>query len=808
MGDSLYSDPNLIGDRNAPRRPNPANAVAIRQFRRTMAADFPGQWTADRWSQSQHFNGVVYRAIMTRMTAMASSTVQVLQYNPKPATTLKAQSGTHHANDELWTPVEVQMDPDDDADGEGLAKLLERPNDTETTSQILAQLELQYNLTGSCNLWMSRSKGGWVSQLYSLPTALLLYQPPTQEYPLGYWRVQQNYPGYAALTAMTGYSPNLDVRDVLTLRAPHPLWRWDGYSPLTAGSVQLDILESLDTARWSVMNSAIKVGAVIKMPGANLDQIQGVQAQLSGSNEGSHNWGKSIGMGGELDSQGNPTWDISFPTPNASQLDFAEGYDQMAKVCLAIFGVPGAVANWTEADSYASFFAKLKQFHTLTLQPQAKQIGDWLTRGLAAKFGRGLRIQIDVPKIDDQESQRALLAMNPGPLYTLNEARGTINLPPVEGGDVPTEVYVAKLQGELQAEQEQQQQAMQAAMGGMPGDEQGAPQDGMPGDAQDQPPADITDDVTSAALEALGVDSAGNDGASATPGPFDAVTKGLRNDSRPGAGIIPPRPGLTFDKGKHRWVRSGKQVSSGQSGAERIQANPQEQQANHGLALPENSSRLGNLARSAGQSPEEFEASTPNWASMSNKEIVTALRSRTAKPAARIAERVAANPQERDVLSRAHEWADAKATKHAALVAQKLGITPERAKVILAHAIRTISEAALKQGGSASGTLKVGDRSIKIGVGHKPTNGKPASKPAGDGKQTSPAQPPRPTNTAGKGSLPPRKGIASRVGSYLGGLAKRVEGDERTPYAKSLPTDPVAAVVADVCEELLAEIAG
>jgi hypothetical protein len=446
--------------------------------------DVSGAWTDNRLEQVNHYRGVIYVAIRALMDAMLSSTIQINKKHRKyHATNLMLLERGEYEDD--FSPTAVQKSlpgasdhregeqhrPFDDPD-HSLVKLIDIPNRTETFNELLAQLVMQYQLTGSGLLWANPNSLGVPGELYVLPTALCYAQPPTSDYPEGWWRVAQYYPsgGYGMLPSpISGGGVPVDARDVLVFKNPHPLFRWDAMSPLTAGGIQLDILEAIDQARWTAMDQGLTPDMVLMAPGVNQAQLDTYLERLKHTNIGKRNHRKVMAIGGD---QGDSKFDVKWPSNTAKDMDFSGGWDQMTAFALSLFGVPKAVAGLSTTGSYAELYAALKQFHTNSLKPLVARMGVWLTRHLAWIWSprtRDLSIQIDLPTIDDQQLQESQLSTDLAhDGLTYNEYRAIRGRKPVPGGDVLVSVYVADQQQKAQAKAQAQQQAMQpqtAALG-------------------------------------------------------------------------------------------------------------------------------------------------------------------------------------------------------------------------------------------------------------------------------------------------------------------------------------------------------
>lgn len=476
-----------------PRKRNRAKMSPSAQvLLHNLRADPPGQPSDNRLQQSQHYKGVIYIAIRALRDAISAATIKVtkkrLQHSGllRKGTVTKSMPtpGTHPDDHEQ----EVITDP-----RHSLVRLIDRPNEQDTFADILSDIIIQYCLTGTGLMWGNPDRNNVPSELYVLPTALCWPQPITPEYPKGSWLITQYYQSGIfgnVPSAVTGAGARLDARDIWRFKNRHVLWRWDGYSPLTAGQVQLDILEAVDMARWAAMDTGLTPDAVLLAPGLDQAQLNSTLSTIQQTSAGKRNHRKILGLGGGTD---DAKFDLKFPNTTAKDMDFASGWEQMTSFALSLFGVPKSIANLAGATSYAELYASLKQFHTLTLMPLAAKLGAFLTQHLARLWGDDLAIQVELPTIQNEEQDAERFNSDlANDLLTYNQALMKRGLPPVEGGDVLRSIYVESLKAKAQA---QVQQEIQASMPQPPAQPGAAPQPGQP-----QPSGDPAGDEAIAAL--------------------------------------------------------------------------------------------------------------------------------------------------------------------------------------------------------------------------------------------------------------------------------------------------------------------
>lgn len=449
--------------------------ILLAQLRR----DPPGQATDNRLVQSFKDTGIPYLAITAIANALAGSTVRVKLRNDspdiQPVTKSTSQANSQQRDHEL---VDAPRD-------HPLCKLFTKLNPNDTFEDVMTDIVLQYCLTGTAPIWLVPSKLGPPCELYVLKTGLMLAGPASPEYPGGTWRYQQYYPAgpYGTMPSpASGMGILIDARQVKRFRLRHPLWSWDGYSPLTAGGVQLDVLNAIDESRKSAMDHGFNPDAIATIAGADKAGLDRAKAEFENKHGGARNARKIAFTNGS-------GIDIKPLSTNPKEMDYGSGWDQMVKYALALFGVPPGTAGIAEATSYAQLYASLRQFYSLKMQPLAKALGSFFTKHLAETVDPDAVIQIDVPDIDDKEfEQKKWDSAAQNGFVSANEYRGAVlSLNPQEGGDT-----IPAIEQQKQAEMAQQQQDQQAQQ-------------------QAQEPQTPDDAVAHGVLGMLGVDPNGDD---------------------------------------------------------------------------------------------------------------------------------------------------------------------------------------------------------------------------------------------------------------------------------------------------------
>lgn len=419
------------------------DAVAARVLSHWLNRTKAGPQTQDRLEQSQHLTGVIYQAVTAIYSAMSGATVTVSRPGQRrvPAGTKafkKALATAGFTNkDQDLVPVEP---------GHPAAQLFEHINERDTLADLIADWVIQESLTGNFFLWANPNIFGQPVELWGVPSALVQAQPGTGDYPDGYFRVNWFQAGGWGLVAnrFPGIT-NIPAEQMHVSMFRNPLWKHDGYSPLTAGGVQLDLLEEIDISRKSAMEKGVTNGGVIAIAGASVSELERVSRDYHAKHAGAHNAGKTLFTGGDA---------VNAVTvgPAAKDMDYPSAWKDMTGFCLSLFNVPQSVIQSSNSN-YAQLYASLRQFYTFNLQPRAHRYSQFLQKHLVrAHFGHDLVVQIDLPSLDDPELKQQMFTAAPSSAFTVNEYRNSHGFDDIDGGDVTAAEYDARVQAKVQKE--------------------------------------------------------------------------------------------------------------------------------------------------------------------------------------------------------------------------------------------------------------------------------------------------------------------------------------------------------------------
>ena len=398
------------------------------QALRSMA---PGGWTDNRWEQTGHFVGISYVGIHRTAMQLAQAEFQVFVEDDahpdgkRPVTKFDPPQGDR------------QVRPYD------LIRLLKHPNKQDSFGNMFYRVHQQKGLTGTALIWMVPNALGTPMELFVIPTALAIPQPAVNpDYPDGYYRIQPVYPygpfsSYPTPASAVGAA--IPAQWMMRIQYPHPLLRYEGYSPLTAMRLHIDEIESVDKSRFYTMKRSVRPSAVLNFKDNDQaaplppEEIERIHAEWENEHAGPENVNKLIVCppGGELDSFGNLPVDM----------DYQNGWDQLMNFILGgAFGITKPAAGMVEDNSYSTLFATLKQLHLLTLQPECNDFAHRLTQEVAPHFGDNLIVEIRCSRIDDHEIKKQKIdQLISAKAITKNEVRKENEMPLTEeewGGEI------------------------------------------------------------------------------------------------------------------------------------------------------------------------------------------------------------------------------------------------------------------------------------------------------------------------------------------------------------------------------------
>lgn len=396
------------------------NNPAAGRLLQALRSRAPISWTDNRYIQAAHYTGITFVSIFRLARAMSQAEFQVTIDDPlhpdgkRPVTEMDPPNGD--------LPFVRPWD---------LVQLLKRPNPQDSFGKLLMRRTIQKYLTGTALTWKVPNAFGIPMELYPIETVLATPQPVyNAEYPDGYYRIQPLYPTspYGGLPPPSSASGAIiPAQWMMADRFPHPIFRNDGYSPLTGMKLHIDEVESMDSSRWYKMKRSVKPNLILQMLEAEgmqplkEEEIERIRAEIESEFMGPENWGKLI--------VGHPGCELQVQN-DSEEIDYYQGWEQLVSFVMGGFGITKEACGMISDASYAALFATLKQLNVITLDPECQDIGQEMTRDLCPHFGRGLEVTLRVKRIDDHEVtfNKCNILMS-AKAITKNEVRKTLDFP-------------------------------------------------------------------------------------------------------------------------------------------------------------------------------------------------------------------------------------------------------------------------------------------------------------------------------------------------------------------------------------------
>lgn len=376
-------------------------------LRAGLGGSTPGAWASDHRTEAQKFTGWNYTAIHALGKQCAGCELEVF--------------------DKFENPLK---------EDHRLVRLLRRPNPDQSGRSMRYQIAQQLQLTGTAIIikWPNKTHE-WTSELYVLPTALADPIRPSSEYPKGAWRIGDvaRYSYLAddqGFTNVTGLQQlvNKTIRreDTIVIRWPHPLFTDDGQSPVSAGALWADVSDELDSSRFAQFRNGADPSLVIELPEGE-DPSEWAKQKFRNSYGGSDKHGEPLWLP-------NGTKAVPWST-SPHDMDYVQGAEQIRDMLMGIHGTPPVAAGIAEGGSYAAFYASLKQFSILTVQPMLDLIADEINEQLSRpEYDAHMVLttkSVEDPTLVETQIQNDITAG----AITKNELRELRGRPPIEGGD-------------------------------------------------------------------------------------------------------------------------------------------------------------------------------------------------------------------------------------------------------------------------------------------------------------------------------------------------------------------------------------
>lgn len=418
-------------------------AVALRT---ALGSGQPGSWSSDHRQESGQFTGWTFVAV--KAICLQAMQASVFVYDDS-INMSKQKRMKQRMSEEFGYSQVKSLYAGEYADSiplpndHNLCKILKHPNPTQSGASFRYERVLQLQLTGTSIVWNVPNKFGKTVQRYVIPTSIASPVPPNDDLPDGGYKIQlaslrYYHESYGGTFTETGTFHQvagkiIPLAQLQITRWPHPIYKDDGQSPVSAGAKWIDSANQIDAARWAQMNNGADPSIVVtcgKEMSPTREELEAAAAMFEQKYGGTENTGKAIFTTGEQ---------VVSLTTTPRDMDYNESFVQLRDAILALHGVPGIAAGISDGGSYAAFYASLKQFISLTVQPILDLLAEDDTEHLAPQFGQHLTIEIEATHIDDPDILEKRLSTDiRANIIKVDELRAIRGLPPLgpkQGGD-------------------------------------------------------------------------------------------------------------------------------------------------------------------------------------------------------------------------------------------------------------------------------------------------------------------------------------------------------------------------------------
>ena len=382
-----------------------ADELGREQYVAAMRSPAPVNWYSNHLGETQRIRGCVYVALKVLADQAASAECKAYKWDPD-------------ARMEGDTSAKVALPRD-----HPVSRIIHRPNRWDTGGMLRRRIVQQLCATGTGLLWRVDDGLSTPRDLWCIPTGT--YQPvgPCPPYPDGAYRIMPWYPGPLAYIpgAWSAGGVVVGASHIVAIRLPHPLVQHEGFSPLSACNTEMDTIDSINTARYSMARRRADPSAMVECDGAHKlpdgPELTRLRADLTNLLGGPNKAG-AIGI--------LPPGLALKPWEHGTvEVGWIESWNQLVSFVLSVFGVTRSLAFLTEDASYATLYAMLKQFNLFTLCPLLDMISEGLNIQLVEPyFGEEYFIELVPKKIDDHQivEQQLTTDLRAG-LRTVNEIR-------------------------------------------------------------------------------------------------------------------------------------------------------------------------------------------------------------------------------------------------------------------------------------------------------------------------------------------------------------------------------------------------
>lgn len=393
-----------------------------------MSGAWINTWTDSRYEMVRHFCHWVYIAVDTRSTAVAmhQPNVSFVRCHQSPGDRSRWLSPKQRSKALLPLMAHQHLEPV--PLNHPLLKLLQDPNEPDTSYDLWYETNMYLDLTGNSYWWIPPNSLGKPGAIWVLP-AHWVFPRSDGRGTIDAYELRPIEGNYLRFT--------IPAEDVIHFRKKSPVSKVDGYSPQSAGSMWIDTQESVDRTRWFSFRNGIFPGvsvefdASVKLPSE--DDLNRIEARLAQRYSGEFNANRPLLI--------PPGARLRKMQLTPQELGFCESAEQLAEQVLALYRVPRVIVQPPSNISQGAMLAAQTGFYMSVLNPLWRFYGQHLTEKLArVRYGEDVRVWWEDRTPEDPDLQERQLNTDLAfGARTMNEVRALRNLEPYPEwwGNVP-----------------------------------------------------------------------------------------------------------------------------------------------------------------------------------------------------------------------------------------------------------------------------------------------------------------------------------------------------------------------------------
>jgi hypothetical protein len=381
-------------------------ATSTTAMERILQQGKPGGWASDHRAEADRYTGWNFVAVSAIAKAVQMAEVNAYTWQeeePREKPEIDAE------NNSVRKSYAADIDKGEPFSRKSpLMMMLRRPNPKQSGASFRYEQAMQLSLTGTCLVWNVPNIFGKVVRRYVIPTATAEPCSPNPQYPDGYWRVSpestrwgNTSTWYWLYGVLSSIDFCIDANEIQAIRWPHPIFKDDGYSTISAVASWTDQSEQIERSRCNNFRNGYRPSVVISMDEwtGTQDEFDRLKAQMNAEYASVDNNGKIhlvSGIGTRVD----------ILDKDVHEMDYTQSSEELRDSILAGHGVPGAAVGLVSPTGREGVYAPLLQF-SKNLEPLLTLMAEEDNEYWVWQYGTDAYVEYLPQRVDDPEQDRA-----------------------------------------------------------------------------------------------------------------------------------------------------------------------------------------------------------------------------------------------------------------------------------------------------------------------------------------------------------------------------------------------------------------